>query len=60
MSKKKNLGKMCPECEEGYLFTVNKSEQHNGKIFQNKYIECNNCNYYEKITDKRNKIKHEE
>lgn len=51
---------MCPECEEGYLFTVNKSEQHNGKIFQNKYIECNNCNYYEKITDKRNKIKHEE
>lgn len=60
MGKKNNLGKICPECEAGYLYSVNKTEIHNGKDFQDKYIECSNCDYHEKFINKRNKIKYEE
>lgn len=60
MNKKltgKNLGKKCPECEEGFLFSVFRSENRgNGTEFVDQFIECDVCSYVEKTTNKRAKI----
>jgi uncharacterized protein (DUF983 family) len=60
MNKKrhqKNLGKKCPECEEGYLYSIFKTVDHDGAEYGDEYIECEDCGYSKKISNKKNKIK---
>ncbi len=56
IKKQSNLGKKCPECEDGYLHSVFRNELHGGAEFEDEYIECDECEYSYKINNKRNKI----
>jgi uncharacterized protein with PIN domain len=61
LNKKKNkrLGKKCPLCE-GILEIVTRSENKQGVLYSEKYIECLECDYKEKIKNNHNGKEKEE
>ena len=56
--KVKKRNNICPECEEGFLHSVFKSEIINEIERGDTYIECDSCEYSIKVTNKRNKIRY--
>ena len=53
--QKNNLGRHCPSCEVGRLHTIFKSNDIDGIQYGDDYIECDECDYSEKINAKKNK-----
>ena len=50
----KKLGKKCPECE-GVLSVVIRTKENDGVEYSEKRIECLDCDYHEKISNKHKK-----
>lgn len=57
--KQKNLGKKCSECEDGYLYSVFRSEIRGGAEYSEEYIECENCGNSIRVKNKRSKLQKE-
>jgi hypothetical protein len=45
----KRFGRSCPDCETGYLVEVIHKENISGVIYEEKYLECTECSYEQKI-----------
>ncbi len=53
----KKFGRKCPDCGYGFLMEVVHKENVGGVIYEEKYLECTECQYEQKlrISEKRYK-----
>jgi len=52
-------GKRCPDCLEGTMQKVNHPRQQHGVSYFDAYLECDICDYTERIKGSGNKFKEE-
>jgi hypothetical protein len=51
---RKRTDKLCPDCEDGYLYVVVYDEERESVIYSKEFYECFECEYKEEKKNKNN------